>query len=686
LNIGNRRWVLALLVASSTAVADEGMWLLNDFPSKSVGAKYGFAPTQAWLDKVRLGAIRLAGGCSASLVSKRGLVMTNHHCVRDCISDLSSPEHDYLENGFVAATDADERRCPKIEANQLLAIADVTDRVLGVARGLEGAAYGQAIRQEMTRIEGACATSATLRCEVVTLFHGGKYHLYTYRRFQDVRLVAAPEFPMAAFGGYPDNFNFPRYGFDVGFLRLYENDKPVSTPDALPWATTPAREGDLTFVAGNPGGTERVQTVEQLVFQRDVALPRAMVRLSELRGVLLQLTQGNPDLWRGARARIRTVENGLKALTGRQAFLADPAAFERKRAEDATLRSAVRADPAKEAKYGPAWQAIARAVEAERRIAPRLLLEEKGEGSGSELFEAARVLVRAAAERPKPSTERLREYTDARLPNLRQYLLRDVPVSRPLERTTLTVGLRRLRDMLGPEDPYVQTVLGKSSPEDRAKELVDGTHLDEAKVREALWEGGQAAIAASTDPMIVLARNADPDARAVRKLAEDEVDAVLARNGELLHQAHVAVHGTSGYPDATFTLRLSYGTIAGWEEAGRKVPAMTYLSGLYARDTGKFPFAVSPAWLRARPKLDAGMPYDMASTHDIIGGNSGSPMINRQGEVVGLIFDGNLVSLGGDYGYEPATNRAVALHGRAILEGLEKVYGAGRVVKEIRGR
>ena len=681
-----RSLLLAFLTLGPAGLADEGMWLLNDFPSKDVGAKYGFAPTQAWLDKVRLGAIKLGMGCSASLVSKRGLVMTNHHCVRDCISDLSTPEHDYLEAGFVAASDAEERRCPKLEANQLVEITDVTDRVLGAAKGLEGAAYGQAIKQEMTRIEGACATSAALRCDVVTLFHGGKYHLYKYRRFQDVRLAAAPEFPMAAFGGYPDNFNFPRYGFDVAFVRVYDNGQPAVTPDALPWAKTPAKEGDLTFVAGSPGGTERVQTVEQLAYQRDVNLPRAMVRLSELRGTLLQFTQGNPDLWRTTRARIRTVENGLKGLTGRQAWLADPAAFERKRTEDTALRSAVKADPAKEAKYGQAWDAIARAVTAERRLSPRFQLEEQAQGFGSDFFDIARGLVRAAAERPKPSTERLREYTDARLPGLRQYLLRDVPISRPLERATLTVGLRRLRDTLGPDDPYVQTVMGKQSPEDLAREVVDGTHLDEAKVREALWEGGEAAIAASTDPMIGLARRADPGARAVRKSVEDEVESVLARNGELLHQAHVAVHGTSGYPDGTLTLRLSYGTITGWEEGGRKVPAMTFLSGLYARDTGKYPFAVAPSWLQARPKLEASMPFDMASTHDVIGGNSGSPMINRQGEVVGVIFDGNIPSLGGDYGYDAATNRAVTLHGRAILEGLEKVYGAGRLVKEIRGR
>ena len=547
-----------------------------------------------------MGAIRLAGGCSASLVSKRGLVMTNHHCLRDCISDLSSPEHDYLENGFVAATDAEERRCPRIEANQLVAIADVTDRVLGAAKGLEGAAYGQAMKQEMTRIEGTCATSAAVRCEVVTLFHGGKYHLYTYRRFQDVRLVAAPEFPMAVFGGYPDNFNFPRYGFDVGFLRLYENDKPVATPDALPWAGTPAKEGDLTFVAGNPGGTERVQTVEQLAYQRDVALPRTMVRLSELRGTLLAVHAGEPrplagdagaDPHGGERAegahRSPGVPGGpgrLRAQAGRGCSAARGGAGPTRPRRRGTGRpgrpSAAPSMPSGGCRPATSWRRRARGSARSCSRPPGCWCAPRPSGPSRPPS--------GCGSSPMPGFPPSASTCSA------------TPRS-PVRwrRTTLTVGLRRLRDMLGPDDPYVQAVLGKNAPEDLAKEAVEGTHLDEAKVRDALWEGGQAAVAASTDPMIVLARRADPDARAIRKQVEDEVEAVLARNGELLHQAHVAVHGTSGYPDATFTLRLSYGTIAGWEAGGRKVPAMTFVSGLFARDTGKYPFAVVPGVARA---------------------------------------------------------------------------------------
>jgi hypothetical protein len=676
--------VLALLF-SMTASAEEGMWLLEDFPSAAVKSAYGFNPTQPWLDRIRLGAIRLANGCSASLVSSHGLVMTNHHCVRDCVQDLSTPQDDFLERGFFAKSEHEERRCSKIEANQLVAVTDVTEQIRAATRGLDGAAYAKALKQEMTRIEGACATSPTLRCDVVTLFHGGRYSLYKYRRYQDVRLVFAPEFPMAAFGGDPDNFNFPRYGFDIGFLRVYDGDAPASTPDALHWARVPAVEGDLVFVAGNPGGTERVQTVEQLTFQRDVALPWAMLRLAELRGVLLEFAKGNPELFRITRARIRTVENSLKALRGRHAYLADPAAFAKKRAEDEALRAKVAADPVKAAKYVEAWPALSGALATERRLYAEYRLLEAAEGFSSELFEIARLLVRAADELPKPSSERLREFTDARLPSLKQRLFRPVPIPRELERLMLGFGLRRLRDLRGADDPFVQKTLGRDAPEDLARRLVDGTQLDDVKVREALWAGGKAAIDASTDPMILLARRVDADSRTIRKLQEDQVDALVVKNGELLHQAHVAVYGTSGYPDATFTLRLSYGQIAGWEQAGQKVPAMTRIGGLFARDTGKYPFAVAPTWLRARPTLDAQTPMDVATTNDIIGGNSGSPLLNKDGEVIGLIFDGNLPSLGGDFGYDAATNRAVALHGQAIIEALEKVYGAGRVARELRG-
>ncbi len=660
------------------------MWLFNDFPIEAVRKAHGFAATAEWLDHVRLSSLRLAGGCSASLVSARGLVMTNHHCVRACIEDLSTPKKDYLAAGFLAATDTEEVRCPKVEVNQLVTISDVSERVFAATAKLEGAAFSQALKGELSKIESECATSEQLRCEVVTLFHGGKYHLYKYRRFQDVRLAFAPEFAAAAFGGDPDNFNFPRYGFDVALLRVYEANAPVATPDHLRWATTPAQEGELVFVAGNPGGTERVQTMAQLQLQRDVVLPWAMIRNAELRGVLSEFQKGSPERFRVTRSKLRAVENSLKAMRGQHQALADPAFFARKQKEDEALRAAVTADRKKRGKYADAWPAIAAAVETYRSIFVRYQLLESGAGFSSELFSHARKLVRAADELPKPNDTRLREYTEAKLPELRQGLLREAPVPLELDQATLAFSLTKLRETLGADDPFVREVLGKQSPDELAHSAVTKSRLADPKIRKALLEGGKRAVTGSADPMIKLALATDAAARAVRKTYEDQVESALRKNGQLLAQAHVAVNGTSGYPDATFSPRLSYGQVKGWDEGGRAVPALTDFAGLFARDTGKSPFSVEQSWLNAKAKLTLTTPMNLATTNDIIGGNSGSPIVNREGEVVGLIFDGNLPSLAGRYGYDPLVNRAVGVHASAIIEALEKVYGGGRLVAELR--
>lgn len=676
--------IVVLLLVSASARAEEGMWLFTDFPSEEVKKAYGFGPDAKWLQKVRLGSVRLAGGCSASFVSPQGLVMTNHHCIRSCIQDLATPKNDLLEKGFLARTAAQERRCPGVEANQLVEITDVTARVHKATAGREGAAFHQAFKAERANLERACATdAATVRCDLVTLFHGGRYQLYKYRRFQDVRLAFAPEFPMAAFGGDPDNFNFPRYAFDVAFLRVYQDGKPAQTPEHLPWSQTAAKEGDLVFISGHPGGTERVQTTEQLAFQRDVALPYHNVMLAELRGTMLEFQKKSPQLHQDTRARLRSVENALKALRGRHTFLGDPAFFTKKVQADQALRQKVEADPKLRQKFGPAFGGIAAAIDAHRRIYVTHRQLEGGDAFRSDLFTHARRLVRAAAERPLPDAERLSEFTEAQLPSVRQQVERDAPVPRELEILTLSFSLRRLQETLGADDPIVRKVLGRESPDALARKLITGTRLGDAKVRRVLYEGGQAAIDASKDPLILLAKSVEPEARAVRKVYEEQVEAALKKNGELLNQAHVAAYGTSGYPDATFTLRLSYGQVKGWTENGRNVPAMTTVAGLFDRHTGRFPFAVAPTWLGARKQLSPQMPMNMATTNDIIGGNSGSPVVNRDGRVVGLIFDGNLPSLAGRYGYDPAMNRAVAVHGDAILAGLRSVYGASRIAEEI---
>ncbi|MDY7232202.1 S46 family peptidase [Hyalangium rubrum] len=679
------RLLLALgLLLSLSARAEEGMWTYDAFPSEAVKRAYGFAPTQAWLNQVRLGSVRLAGGCSASFVSPQGLVMTNHHCIRGCVEDLSSPRKDLLATGFVAPEPKDELRCPKVEANQLVEMTDITARMNAATQGLSGAAFNTGLKAEMAKVEAACATGPEVRCDVVTLFNGGKYHLYKYRRFQDVRLAFAPEFPMASFGGDPDNFNFPRYGYDVAFLRVWENGQPAQSPHYLPWAKQSVKEGELVFVSGHPGGTERKSSVAELEFQRDVALPYTLLHLSELRGMLREFSSGSPERLRTTRARLRSVENGLKALRGRHQALADPSLLSLKRKEEAALRARVTANPKLKASTAGAWEEVAKALQVYRPMLPEYRMKEAGDGFQSELFTLARHLVRAAEELPKPNAERLREYTDAQLPTLRQQLLREAPIPEELEVATLAFSLNRLRETLGADEPFVQAVLGREAPAELARALVTGSKLRDVKVRQALLEGGKAAVEASEDPMVVLARKVDAAARAARKRYEDTVEAVLKRSNERIAQAHLAVYGTTGYPDATFTLRLSYGAVKGWEENGRAVAPLTTFAGAWARHTGKEPFRLPDSWLAAQGKVPQETPLDMATTNDIIGGNSGSPVVNRDGHVVGLIFDSNLHSLGARYAYVPQTHRAVAVHGAGLLAALEHVYAAQRLVEELR--
>ncbi|WP_082175794.1 S46 family peptidase [Archangium gephyra] len=661
------------------------MWTYDAFPRAAVKAAHGFEPSQQWLDSLRLSSVRLAGGCSASFVSPDGLVMTNHHCIRSCVQDLSSPQRDYLATGFFAKELKDELRCPKVEANQLQAMTDVTARLQAATKGLSGAAFNTALKAEMSTIESECATGPEVRCDVVTLFHGGKYQLYRYRRFQDVRLAFAPEFSMAAFGGDADNFNFPRYGFDAAFLRVWDaHGQPLKTEHYLPWAKEGAKEGDLVFVSGHPGATQRQLTVAELEFQRDVAMPFALLYLAERRGMMREYASTSPERFRTTRAKLRSVENGLKALRGRHQALAEPSLLADKRKAEADLRAKVEADPKLKATTAGAWEAIARALDTYRPLLVEYRLKEDGYGFSSELFELAQRLVRAADELPKPNPERLREYTEGQVPALRMGLLREAPIPAELEVLSLTFGFNKLRETLGADDPFVKTVLGREAPEELARALVKGTKLFDVKVRKQLLEGGKAAVEASKDPMILLARRVDAQAREVRKRYEDTVEPVLKKNGELLAQARLAAYGTTGYPDATFTLRLNYGTVKGWEEGGRQVPPLTTFAGAYERHTGKEPFRLPDSWMKARGQVPGETPFNVATTNDIIGGNSGSPMVDREGRVVGLIFDGNLHSLGGEYAYVPETNRAVAVHGEGLLRALEHIYGAGRLVKELR--
>jgi hypothetical protein len=672
--------VLATATATATAVrADEGMWLVNDFPRDLVKKQYGSAPDAKWLEKVQLGAARLANGCSASFVSEEGLVMTNHHCIRSCLEELSTPLRDLLENPFVAKTRADELKCEKLEINQLVEIVDVTERVTSATKGTSGAAFAAKQKEVNAAIESECTQGdANKRCDVVALWSGARYHRYAYRRFRDVRMVFAPEFPMAAWGGDPDNFEFPRYGFDAAFVRVYENDAPVKTPWRLRFASSKkdVRAGDLVYVAGHPGGTERLATVAELEMQRDVALPWQLLRLAEVRGRLDQWMSGDVDRQRKARARLRTVENGLKALRGRLDALGQLGFFDERARAQAELEAKAPAHTK------PAFDAVRTAMKDARTLYGDARLFENAEAFQSDLFGIARHIVRMRAERTKPDGERLPEYSSAQLPFVEKQVLANVPIALDLDDATLTWSLHRLRNLKGLDDATVSKALGKESPEAVAKRLVTTTKLGDIAFRKLALE----AKALPDDPMLAFAASVDASARASRKAWEDRVDAVLKKSAEGIAEARRTVSGASGAPDATFTLRLSFGTVRGADSEDPK-KATTNVGEMVARSTGVFPFAFSPSWQRAVAgsfrKVPSATAVNVATTNDIIGGNSGSPLLDANADVVGLVFDGNLPSLGGRYSYEPKDNRAVAVHAAILRAALRDIYGAQHVLDEI---
>ena len=661
------------------------MWTFNNFPSAQVEKRFGFSPDKAWLDHVRLSSVRLALGCSGSFVSPDGLVMTNHHCARRCIQDLSTKDQDLNLMGFQAKTQAEERTCPRMEINQLIGMEDVTARVQTATRGLAGQAFNKAQKAEFTRIEKACQTSDRLRCEVVTLYHGGQYQLYTYRRWKkDVRLVFAPEEGSAFFGGDPDNFNFPRYDLDVSFLRVYEDGKPLQTPEYFRWSEAGARDGELTFVSGNPGHTSRLFTVAQLAALRDDLIPVRLQRLAQERGWVAEFAERGREAARISRSTLFGVENSYKGWVGRRDALLDPTFFATKVREEQALRARVARIPALQKEVGGAWDAIAQAARTEVKLEPETTWIRSENKYYSELFGIARNLVWGVAEREKPDIERYREFTDARLPATELVTFNKAPIYPELEVEMFTLGLTKMREELGADHPFVNQMLGKESPRQLATRVVQGTKLFDVAQRRALWDGGAAAIAASDDPMIALVRRLDPEMRAARKRYEDEVESVLKKNSELIAKARFKLEGTSIYPDATFSPRLSYGSVRGWtREDGVQVKPFTDFGGAFARATGEAPFDLPQTWLKAKDRLTMTTPLNFVTTNDIIGGNSGSPVINRNAEIVGLVFDGNLPSLGGDFGFDIRNNRTVAVDSRGLSEALRVVYGADRLVQEL---
>jgi hypothetical protein len=681
---------LILVLPAATLLAEEGMWTLDNLPTGKIQDTYGVEIDDGWLARVQRATTRIEGGCTGSFVSPDGLVLTNHHCVRRCVMQISSAENNVDEEGFLASNRSEEVRCESEQLSVLVEAEEITAQVMEAIEGKAEVEANEARKQTLTRLEQACedasleSATGKLSCETVSLYNGGQYFLYKYKRYDDVRLVFVPEAPIAAFGGDPDNFNFPRWCLDMSFLRAYENGEPAKTPDYLTWRAEGAKEGELVFVTGHPGSTDRQLTVAELETLRNVYLPHYLMRYAELRGRYIQFGKTGEESYRIVQGGpLLMTENSIKVRRNELRALLDDELFARKVADENRLREAVAADPQLAAKYGSAWDEIAAAEKTYLTFIDEYLFLEEAVAFNSTLFDYARSLVRAATERRKPNEERLREYTEAALPQLRQRTLANRPIYPDLEELDLSFSLDKLREFLGPDSPYVKKVLGQVSPDTLAHALVAGTRLGDAGYREKLWDGGLAAIESSQDPMILFARKVDADARGYRKRYEDEVEAPERQASERIAEARFAVEGTSNYPDATFTLRVTFGAVKGWEEKGEMVYPFTTVGEIFPRVTGDDPFRLPASWLEAQPRLDPDSRFNFVATTDITGGNSGSPAIDKQGNLVGLVFDGNIHSIAGSYWFDESVNRTVAVHPAVMLEALKEVYKADHLIEEL---
>ena len=690
--------VLSFLLFAGASFADDGMWLFNAFPKDKVKATYGFEPSQQWLDHVRLSSARAPNG-SSSFVSPDGLIFTNHHIAQGCIHDLSTGGKDYMKDGFYAASQADEPKCPGMEFVVLEGIEDVTGKVNAASKpGMASAELGKAQREVMSSLEKECSVNG-LRCDVVTLYSGALYNLYKYKTYDDIRLVMAPEFDIAFFGGDPDNFEYPRYDLDISFFRAYENGKPAKTADYLKWSKTGVKEGDLVFVSGHPGRTSRLLTMDQLDFLRDYQYPMVMKALDNRVAMLQKYGAVSSENAREAESDLFGTQNSAKAYLGYNGGLHDKSLMDKKAAEEKSLQEFVKSDPRREQEFGDPWAGISKAVSVQKEIYKPLFYLQGGAdndanaagamgGFRGSLAQYARILVRVTAEKDKANGDRLRGYQDSMLPSLEQRLFSTAPVYKSLQEAQLAQSLTEMQQVLGASDDAVKAALAGKTPEERAKEVIEGTQLQDVTVRKQLYEGGKAAVDVSTDPLIVMMRTVDPYARTVRKQYDDEVDPVLRKNAGDIAKLRFAQGGLSVPPDATFTLRLSYGAVKGYELNGKHVPWFTTLGGAYehaAKHGSKPPYELPQSWIKAKPALDLKTPFDTVSTPDIIGGNSGSPVINKDAEVVGIIFDGNIESLPWNFMYDDVVGRSVATDSRAIIEVLRKVYHVDGLADELTG-
>jgi Peptidase S46 len=677
----------ALLMAASPVIhAEEGMWTFDNPPLKLLKAKYNFTPSQAWLDHLRLSSVRLNDGGSGSFVSSDGLLLTNHHVARGQLQKNSTAEHDYLANGFYATTQDQEMKSPDLEVNVLVAMQDVTARVQGAAKGIADDAKALKARDaEIAAITKESKDKTGLRSDVVSFYEGGEYWLYQYKAYTDVRLVFAPEQQAAFFGGDPDNFTYPRYDLDMALFRVYDNGKPLHTDNYLKWSAKGAVPGELIFISGNPGSTERDDTVAELLLQRDVIGPAVTEYLQHRVASAQAFAAQGPEQARLVGSTIFGLQNSLKVYLGRKEALADPAILAKKKAEEADFRAKVAANPEWQKQYGDAWDTIAKVEEQMRPEITGQLFRR----TDSQLYTLAQMIVQYVAEVKKPDGERLPQFHDASLDTVRFRLMSPAPIEVPTEKLFMTSALKLGEEKLGKNDAYIQAILQGGDVDQTVNSLIDGTKLGDPAFRKSLIDGGEAAVAASTDPMIMAARRTDPIVRETNRRMRDTFGSVLTKEGEKLGKARFLVYGKDVYPDATFTLRLSYGTVDGYPYNGTIAPPFTTFYGLYDRAASfsdKAPFNLTPKQEAGLSKLDLSTPLDFVCTGDIIGGNSGSPVVNRDGELVGLIFDGNIESLAGDFVYDGTKNRAVAVHSAGMIEGLRKLYHADALADELQGK
>ncbi len=669
--------VLLLVGAAARCGADEGMWTLDNLPKAQLERRYHFTPTRDWLERARLASVRFNDGGSGAFVSPDGLVLTNHHVALGQLSKVSTEKNDYVKNGFFARTPDEELKCPDLELNVLESMQDVTRRVLSAVKPRAPLRVQNEQRKAaMARVEKECSRKTGLRCDVIELYEGGEYWLYRYKKYTDVRLVMAPEQQAAFYGRDPDNFTYPRFDLDFAFFRVYEKGRPVRPKQYFRWSPRGAADGELVFVTGNPGFTERQKTVSQLEFDRDTRLPLHLQRLKSLRAALEAYSAGGAEEARRAQGLLFMLRNSVKALDGELRGLQDPKLIALKRERQKPLR----------AKAPEAFDKIA---QAQKLLESRQKQREFRSLFGSKLAMFAMTIVLESEETAKPNDRRFEEFRDSNLDSLNFRLLSPAPVYPDLEQAALTDILGQAQNSLGADDPWVRAALQGRAPADEARELVAATKLADPAVRKALVQGGLKAVDASDDPLILWARRLDPAYRELRKWHEDNIQSVEALEGNRIAKARFALYGKSEYPDATFTLRLSFGKVAGYDELTTRVPYKTTFYGLFDRgasfdDAG--PYQIPARVDAARSRLDLSVPLDFVATNDIVGGNSGSPVFNRDAELVGLIFDGNIQSLVWDYVYSAQQGRAVAVHSSAILQALRKIYGMDALADELEAK